>query len=74
MQCNIDRRGRLARLIWGVGMVIAALLVALTTWNGSIGPWAWSLTAVLAGLGCFGIFESRRGWCAVRAMGFRTPL
>ena len=27
----------------------------------------------LAG-GAFAVFEARAGWCAVRAMGFRTPL
>lgn len=74
MQCNIDNRGRVARIITGlltaavgVGLIAAARLGSLPSW------------AVWAGLGClagggFSIFEGVKGWCVVRAMGFKTPM
>ena len=74
LQCNIDSRGRAARLIYGVLMVVAGLLMALLWARGAGSVWAWVLTiSVLAG-GAFAIFEARAGWCAIRAMGFKTPL
>jgi hypothetical protein len=30
-------------------------------------------SGIIAG-GAFAIFEGRTGWCAARAMGFRTPI
>ena len=75
MQCNIDRRGRVLRTTMGVvtdligtGLVLAWALGAL--------PDAWALWAGIAALlgGGFMIFEGVNGWCAVRAMGFKTPI
>ena len=74
LQCNIDSRGRAVRLIYGVVLVIAGLVMALlwAPWAGSL--WAWVLTVAAIVGGAFAIFEARAGWCAVRAMGFKTPL
>ena len=74
LQCNIDARGKLARLIYGVVLVIIGLLL-LVLWAlpaGTFGPWAATVVCLLAG--GFAIFEARAGWCVVRAMGFRTPM
>jgi hypothetical protein len=74
LRCNIDSRGRVARLIYGIIMVLAAAVVLLV-WalpTGSV--WSWVVTASLAAAGAFGMFEARAGWCAVRAMGFKTPM
>jgi hypothetical protein len=72
--CNIDRRGRLARLIYGI--VIAAIGVFLIfTWavgSGSAVRWVVCVALVLSG--AFAVFEAMIGWCVVRAMGFRTPM
>jgi hypothetical protein len=74
MQCNIDNRGRVARIATGVltaavgtGLIVAERLAAVPAW------------AVWAGLGClaggaFSIFEGVKGWCVVRALGFKTPM
>ena len=71
LTCNIDARGKRARLIYGVIMVLLALAVAGWAWR--VGGWGWWLAAgVLVGMGGFGIFEARAGWCAVRALGFKT--
>ena len=74
MQCNIDSKGKALRLIYGLLMIAAGLLVAalgaaavLSSW------WVWALAVFLLLAGGFGVFEARAGWCAVRAMGFKTP-
>ena len=72
--CNINRRGRLARLTYGI--LITALGITLVFgWaigSGSIVRWAVCVALVLSGL--FAIFEASIGWCAVRAIGLKTPL
>ena len=74
LQCNIDARGKLVRMIYGVGLVLIGI-AALFSWAIPIGGWiAWVVTALLIGGGGFAIFEARAGWCVVRAMGFKTPV
>jgi hypothetical protein len=73
LACNIDQRGRRARLI--SGMVVDLCGVALIVTGVIIG----SRTLLVAGIfldvaGSFMIFEGARGWCALRAMGFKTPM
>ena len=72
--CNLDSRGRGIRL--GIGLVTLAVAVALA---------ALLLTGLIenlylwfAVLGCligggFAVYEGWSGWCALRAMGVRTP-
>ena len=36
--------------------------------------WWWVPIVVLLLGGGFGVYEGRTGWCAVRAMGFKTPV
>ena len=74
LQCNIDSKGRAARLVYGVVMVLAAVAAA-AFWAVPAGSVvAWVVAASLFVAGAIGIFEARAGWCAVRAMGFKTPL
>lgn len=73
LACNIDQRGRKARLVsgvivdlCGVALILASLLVD-------------SLGMLIAGIllfvtGSFMIFEGARGWCALRALGVKTPM
>jgi hypothetical protein len=35
---------------------------------------AWLVSAGVLGAGAFSVFEARAGWCALRAMGFRTKI
>ena len=60
---NIDRRGRIARTVWGV--LTTGGGIALLSWN----RWAGS---VLIAVGVFSFFEAARGWCVVRACGIKT--
>lgn len=75
MQCNIDQRGRIVRLVAGVavegiglGLVVLAALGVLTgTW-----PYVVGIAALLGG--ALMTFEGLRGWCVLRAMGVKTPI
>jgi hypothetical protein len=74
MQCNIDARGKAVRLIYGIiGVTVG--IVLLLAWALPRGGWvAWTVTGVTVAAGAFSIFEARAGWCAVRAMGFKTRI
>jgi len=74
LQCNIDSKGRVARLVYGV-IVLVAGVVSATLWALPAGTvLAWGVSGLLVASGAFAIFEARAGWCVVRAMGFKTPL
>lgn len=74
MQCNIDSKGKAARLIGGIiTSVIALVLIALALFQ-VVPSWVlWVGIGTLAA-GGFQIFEARAGWCVVRAMGIKTPI
>ncbi|MGB0767833.1 MAG: hypothetical protein ACPGYV_08990 [Phycisphaeraceae bacterium] len=74
MQCNIDAKGKALRLIYGLLMLVGAgVLAALLLMKVFVAGWLWAVVGGLALMGGFGVFEARAGWCAVRAMGFKTP-
>jgi hypothetical protein len=74
LQCNIDAKGKLVRLIYGLVFFVTGVVVVLIWAIPGGGVAAWIVGAVLIIGGGFAIFESRRGWCVIRAMGFKTPL
>ena len=69
--CNIDQTGRRVRLIGGIivdtigtGLIIAGFLV---------GSKAMLIGGAFTSVGgTFMIIEGAIGWCAMRAMGFKT--
>jgi hypothetical protein len=62
---NIDRRGRIARAIWGVALIGLGLFLSR--------PGRW-FCFVLVAAGGFALFEAVRGWCIARACGIKTRL
>jgi hypothetical protein len=62
---NIDRRGRIARAIWGVVCIIIAVFLVRYSW------WAFG---VMIAAGVFAFYEAFRGWCLMRACGIKTKL
>ncbi len=78
-ECNIDDRGKAARMKLGIRMVIVSLILATLTF---FDPSFWTLPTLLGWLlagglfagGAFTIWEARMGWCVVRAMGFKTKI
>lgn len=71
---NIDARGRLARLIYGIVLLVAGMVLAIFWAWPAASWWAWAIIAVCLASGGFAIFEARAGWCVMRAMGFKTPM
>ncbi len=75
MQCNIDARGKAVRLRIGLlNLAAATTLGALCLIGIFQSAWWWLLVAGTAAGGAFAVFEARAGWCAVRALGLKTPL
>ncbi|HET6246678.1 MAG TPA: hypothetical protein VFE47_03185 [Tepidisphaeraceae bacterium] len=74
LTCNIDAKGKAVRLVYGI--VVLLLGAALGYWwaLGSGSFWRWGLSGVCVLGGLFALFESRAGWCVVRAMGIKTPM
>ena len=73
LPCNIDARGKRARLIYGIVLLVLGIVLVFV-WALPAGTfWAWAVTAACLLGGAFAIFEARAGWCVVRAMGFKTP-
>ena len=75
MKCNIESKGRRVRQASGyfcsaVGVGLAAAGLA------TLGPRRALLVggACLIALGAFQVYEGRKGWCVVRAMGVSTPV
>jgi hypothetical protein len=60
---NIDPRGRLARAVTAMLLLLAAIILI---------PHTRRLALVLALVGMFVLFEAWRGWCALRACGIKT--
>ena len=78
MQCNIDAKGKAFRLISGVVLAIVGLIV-IGLYAFEVFSIEWSMRGLGFGVGliltgAFCIFEGWAGWCAVRAMGFKTRL
>lgn len=74
LQCNIDSRGKIVRLIWGIALIVVGVLL-IWLWaapTDSVLSWIVSILCMMAGF--LAVFEARAGWCAVRAMGFKTPM
>lgn len=74
-ECNIDARGKAARMAGGLATLAgAAGLAALLVLDVVAVPFGWYAVAAAVAGGAFAIYEARAGWCVVRAMGFKTPL
>ncbi len=72
-RCNIDHRGRRARVVAGVAMLAGA--AGLVGVGVAAGRRELVVGGVLVGAsGGFSVFEGTVGWCAVRALGIPTPL
>jgi hypothetical protein len=65
MKPNIDNKGRAAR-----GGIAAVFLLA----GACLIPQAGLLATIFILIGLFSAFEAWRGWCAIRACGFKLPL
>ncbi|MEM6749516.1 MAG: hypothetical protein AAGA57_07350 [Planctomycetota bacterium] len=74
MKCNIDAKGKRARLILGIAVFDIGFVLAVLAGFGVLPNWAWWPAIGCFVGGGFAIFEARAGWCALRAMGVKTPI
>ena len=74
-ECNLDAKGKAARVVGGVAAIAGALLLAtlLATDMFTFGFGRYAVGCGLLG-GALAIYEARAGWCIVRAIGIKTPL
>ena len=73
LACNIDKRGRILRLVGGIVVDgCGVVLIIAGVLSGVVGLMAGGI--LLSAGGSFMIFEGARGWCALRAMGIKTPM
>ena len=74
LTCNIDSRGKAARLIYGIFMLVLGIVLVFM-WAETYGHvWRWIISLGCIVGGAFAIFEARAGWCVIRAMGLKTPM
>ncbi|CAI8309514.1 MAG: Uncharacterised protein [Euryarchaeota archaeon UBA443] len=75
MECNIGQKGRQVRLYTGIIAIVFGIALAFLTYL-SIIPATLGWFAIFGSIfgGAFAIFEARKGWCIIRAIGIKTPL
>jgi hypothetical protein len=75
MNCNIDAKGKAARLVSGLVCIAAGFLLALLAVVGFTRFWlSMGSGLTLAAFGAFQVFEAWAGWCIMRALGFKTRM
>lgn len=66
LECNLESGQRLLRIIFG--LVLLTLAYGAHTYSyGKVFQWGLGLG------GIFVLFEGIKGWCALKALGFRIP-
>jgi len=74
LACNIDQRGRKARLVGGAVIDLCGVTLILTSVLSTNSSAMIAVGIFLSVTGSFMIFEGACGWCALRAMGIKTPM
>lgn len=74
LACNIDAKGKAVRLRYGITLALVGSVLALLWAVPGGGAVAWLVSGGLLAAAAFSIFEARAGWCAIRALGFKTPI
>lgn len=64
--CNISWKGRIIRFLLGLIFLAAGIFLIVAKDSAF---WGMGLCA----FGAFGMFEGLKGWCAMRALGVKTP-
>jgi uncharacterized membrane protein HdeD (DUF308 family) len=72
MKCNIDEKGRRVRRAGGVVCCVAGAALAIIFFANHYSYAILVVGLALLAAGVFQLFEARKGWCALRAMGMKT--
>ena len=75
LECNIDAKGKAVRLLSGIVFILIGFFGLVAQYFELINLPLSTLggMAMILG-GGFAVFEARAGWCALRAMGIKTPI
>ena len=73
MKPNINRRGRIARALSGMICIGLGIAVWPIAWP-EVLLYRWIASVLLVVCGGFQLFEAKKGWCAARACGIKTPM
>jgi hypothetical protein len=72
---SISKAGRAVRGLLALALLLGGAALGAAAGAGAAdGRWALPVAVLAALAGAFCAHQARHGWCAVRAMGFRTPL
>jgi uncharacterized membrane protein HdeD (DUF308 family) len=74
LQCNIDAKGKVIRLIYGAVSLLAGIILMLLVPDATHSRPLWIISVACIVGGAFSIFEAQAGWCILRAMGFKTRI
>ena len=75
LECNIDAKGKAARLVAGLGTLFLGLMMIGNNVTGLSGYEIPGAVIILViGSAMFTVFEAWQGWCVIRAMGFKTRI
>lgn len=69
--CNINQAGQVIRFLLGFVMFVTGLLLFIIAVPGGGLWWRLLQSGMMVG-GIFLLYEGAMGWCALRAMGFKT--
>jgi hypothetical protein len=70
-KCNLDQRGRVLRFFGGLMMFFGGSILFVVGVPGDTYWWRVFQIGLMV-LGVFITYEGIMGWCALRAMGFKT--
>lgn len=71
LACNIDPHGRTIRYRIGFALLALGVLTGALSAH-FVSKAGYALAGLFVAGGLFSLFEANRGWCAARAMGFKT--
>ena len=71
MHCNINKTGRTIR--GTVGGTLLLLATAFLLWNPLHSPATYWIGGIIVAISIFMLIEATLGWCAIRAIGWKTP-
>ncbi len=75
VSCNINRQGRTLRIVAGAMLEGPGFVLLVLRFTGVLtGDWPWFVGAAAVVGGSFMIIEGALGWCAIRALGIKTPI
>ncbi len=71
--CNINQKGQVVRFIGGMCLFFLGFILFMVALPGN-GVWWRLVQGAMMLVGIFVLTEGALGWCALRALGFKTRI